>query len=83
MKRINKEEAFAMLNESPSDLVIVEKIDCDRKKHSDPEKRSREEVKEMISDALEIEYKDNDFFGMYILHNEGKVIDTILFTQNT
>ena len=83
MKRINKEEAFAMVNESPSDLVIVEKIDCDRKKHSDPEKRSREEVKEMISDALEIEYKDNDFFGMYILHNEGKVIDTILFTQNT
>lgn len=83
MKRINKEEAFAMLNESPSDLVMVEKIDCDRKKHSDPEKRSREEVKEMISDALEIEYKDNDFFGMYILHNEGKVIDTILFTQNT
>lgn len=83
MKRINKEEAFAMLNESPSDLVIVEKIDCDRKKHSDPEKRSREEVKEMISDALEIEYKDNDFFGMYILHNEGKVIDTILFMQNT
>lgn len=83
MKRINKEEAFAMLNESPSDLVIVEKIDCGRKKHSDTEKRSREEVKEMISDALEIEYKDNDFFGMYILHNEGKVIDTILFTQNT
>ena len=83
MKRINKEEAFAMLNESPSDLVIVEKIDCDRKKHSDSEKRSREEVKEMISDALEIEYKDNDFFGMYILHNEGKVIDTILFAQNT
>lgn len=83
MRKINKEEAFAMLNGSPSNLVVVEKIDCDRKKHSDSEKRSREEVKEMISDALEIEYKDNDFFGMYILHNEGKVIDTILFAQNT
>ena len=83
MRKINKEEAFAMLNESPSDLVVVEKIDCEKKKHLIPEKKSREEGKEMISDALEIEYKDNDFFGMYILHNEGKVIDTILFAQNT
>ena len=83
MRKINKEEAFAMLNGSPSNLVIVEKIDCEKKKHLIPEKKSREEGKEMISNALEIEYKDNDFFGMYILHNEGKVIDTILFAQNT
>ncbi len=83
MRKINKEEAFAMLNGSPSNLVVVEKIDCEKKKHLIPEKKSREEGKEMISNALEIEYKDNDFFGMYILHNEGKVIDIILFAQNT
>lgn len=83
MRKINKEEAFAMLNGSPSNLVVVGKIDCEKKKHLIPEKKSREEGKEMISNALEIEYKDNDFFGMYILHNEGKVIDTILFAQNT
>lgn len=83
MKRINKEEAFAMLNESPSDLVVVEKIDCERKEHSYPEKKSKEEGKEMISNALEIEYKDNGTFGMYVLHGqEEHIIDTLLFAQN-
>ena len=33
MRKINKEEAFAMLNGSPSNLVVVEKIDCEKKKH--------------------------------------------------
>lgn len=83
MKIINKEEAISRLNDSPSDLVVVEKIDCERKKHSYPEKKSREEGREMISNALEIEYKDNGTFGMYVLHGqEEHIIDTLLFAQN-
>lgn len=84
MKKINKEEAISRLNDSPSDLVVAEKIDCESKKHSNPEKKSREEGKEMISNALEIEYKDNGTFGMYVLYGKEKsVVNTILFAQNT
>lgn len=79
-----KEACKLMQHMDENDLVILTIIDKKMYMHRKPEKIRKKNGEELIKQAEDILYQDNDFFGtlsLYGVLKEKDIVHNILFPQ--
>lgn len=79
-----KRASELMKHMDENDMVVLTVIDKKTYIHSVPERIKRKEGEELIEEAENILYQDNDFFGtlsLYGVLREKHIIHNILFPQ--
>lgn len=79
-----KEACKLMKHMDENDLVILTIIDKKTYMHRKPEKIKKKNGEELIKQAEDIFYQDNDFFGtlsLYGVLKEKNIVHNILFPQ--
>lgn len=84
---VSKEEAKRMIDESPSEMIVISTINPVTLIHGTSKKVKKKKGKSLVDKATEIKYQNNDFFGMLSLYGvleknmDTNVIHNISFPQ--
>lgn len=77
-------EACEIIDTDTNDIFVLTTINKENFLHETPKRIMKQQGKELIEQAEDIYYQDNDFFGVLSLHGavkEKNVICNILFPQ--
>lgn len=77
-------EACEIIDMDANDILVVTTINKENYLHEVPKRIMKQQGKELIEQAEDIFYQDNDFFGVLSLYGavkEKNVICNILFPQ--